>query len=55
MTDTERMALFLERRYLEKSGLSQGLFAELAVVHRNTVYVFLRTKQFQMASVLTGC
>ena len=22
MTDTERMALFLERRYLEKSGLS---------------------------------
>lgn len=44
MDDVERINLFLERLYKvwKESGLSKGHFAELAGVHRNTVYrVFL--------------
>lgn len=40
MTDAERIDLFLERlhKVWKESGLSKGHFAELAGVHRNTLY-----------------
>lgn len=40
MTDAERIDLFSERlhKVWKESGLSKGHFAELAGVHRNTLY-----------------
>lgn len=40
MTDVERIDLFTERlhKVWKESGLSKGHFAELAGVHRNTLY-----------------